>query len=170
MINPADIPDAFGPFFKVLDTIQENLAAIIPKARDQPTREMFAGILAELQARQTKLAVVGPQAVAESIAINNAVLDKLAVLGQKKDALLAKIDNILARSKASLADAEAKSAVLKAQPKKIPARPRKIPGKKKVEVRLSSGEVLHDLLMARTVVRSSTPHVSGNIWENWPAF
>jgi hypothetical protein len=172
MLEPANIPDAFGPFFKLLDTVQGNLAAIIPKARDQQTREMFAGILAELKVRQAKLAVVGPQAVAESVAINNAALEKLAVLGQKKDALLAKIDDILAKSKVSLAEAEAKSAVLKAQPKKIPAMPRKSLKKKVSPLDLSTGDLLRKWIMASPPPPTAAheggfPRTSGNIWENW---
>ena len=167
MINPAEIPDAFGSFFKMLDIVQEHLTAIIPKAQDQQTREMFAGLLAELQARQTELAVIGPQALADGVAITNAELGKLAVLDLRRDALVAKIDDILARSEVWRADAEAELAVLKAQPKKEPAQPRKVPGKKKVEVHLSSGKVLHDLLMGR--INAPGRKVLGNIWENWPS-
>ena len=169
MLEPANIPDAFGPFFKLLDTVQENLAAIIPKARDQQTREMFAGLLAELKVRQAKLAVVGPQSVAESVAINNAILDKLAVLGQKKDALLAKIGDILAKSKVSLAEAEAKTAVLKAQPKKIPAMPRKSLKKKVSPLDLSTGGDLRKWLMPApsAAKKAPFPRTHGNIWENW---
>ena len=167
MINPADIPDAFGPFFKVLDTIQEYLAASIPKAPDKPTREMFAGLLAELQARQTELEVIGPLAIAEGVASSNADLGKLAVLDLRRDALVAKIDDILDRSEVWRADAEAELAVLKAQPVPEPDRPSMITGKKKAEVKLASGKVLHDLLMGRMGVPG--PKVLGNIWENWPS-
>ena len=167
MINPAEIPDAFGPFFKVLDIVQEHLTAIIPKAQDQQTREMFAGLLAELQARQTELAVIGPQALADGVAITNAELGKLAVLDLRRDALVAKIDDILARSEVWRADAEAELAVLKAQPVPEPDRPSMITGKKKAEVKLASGKVLHDLLMGR--MGAPGPKVLGNIWENWPS-
>ena len=167
MINPADIPDAFGPFFKALDTIQENIAAIIPKAGDQPTRELFAGILAELKSKQTEFAVIGPQAVADGVARTNAALVKLAVLKEKKNTLVAEIQDVLAKSAVFRAEAEAKLAVLKAQPKKEPAQPRKVPGKKKVEVHLSSGKVLHDLLMGR--INAPGRKALGNIWENWPS-
>ena len=167
MINPADIPDVFGPFFKVLGTIQENIAAIIPKAGDQPTRELFAGILAELKSKQTEFAVIGPQAVADGVAKSNAALGKLAVLNQKTDALVAKIDDILARSAVSRADAEAELAMLKDLPVPEPDRPSMVTGEKKPEVKLASGKVLHDLLMGR--MGAPGPKALGNIWENWPS-
>ncbi len=169
MINPAEIPDAFGPFFKVLDTIQENLAAIIPKAQDQPTREMFAGLLAELQARHTEFAVIGPQAMADGIAKTNAALGKMSVLEQKSDTLVADIQDMLAKSAASHADAEAELAVLKAQPKPEPDMPRRSLKKKVLALELSTGGDLRKLLMLApsAAKKAPSPHISGNIWENW---
>ncbi|RLS37312.1 MAG: hypothetical protein DWH82_10960 [Planctomycetota bacterium] len=169
MSNLASFPDPFSPLFKHVDTLTATVRGILPSIRNSQDRQFFTELLKHVTDRQAELAVLGPQAIAKGIARADAFQVKMAELYQQGEDLLSQFDAHGAVLKEELAKIDAQLVVLKAQPIPEPARPRKIPGKKKVEIKLSSGEVLHDLLMARTVVQPPKPRVLGNIWENWPS-
>ena len=149
---------------KAIGIFKKQIQRLLP---DQ--KNLINGLLAQLVQTREKFAVEAPKA--------NARLQRMAAANKKKyDAMMARFKakkEALELRRAALGDMKKKNAEEMAknvQPKKIPARPRKIPGKKKVEIELASGEVLHDLLMARTVVPPPPkPRVLGNIWENWPS-
>ena len=147
---------------KAIGIFKKQIQRLLP---DQ--KNLINGLLAQLVQTREKFAVEAPKA--------NARLQRMAAANKKKyDAMMARFKakkEALELRRAALGDMKKKNAEEMAknvQPKKIPARPRKIPGKKKVEIELASGKVLHDLLMARTVVPPPPkPRVLGNIWENW---
>ena len=147
---------------KAISIFKKQIQRLLP---DQ--KNLINGLLAQLVQTREKFAVEAPKA--------NARLQRMAAANKKKyDAMMARFKakkEALELRRAALGDMKKKNAEEMAknvQPKKIPARPRKIPGKKKVEIELASGKVLHDLLMARTVVPPPPkPRVLGNIWENW---
>ncbi len=149
---------------KAIGIFKKQIQRLLP---DQ--KNLINGLLAQLVQTREKFAVEAPKA--------NARLQRMAAANKKKyDAMMARFKakkEALELRRAALGDMKKKNAEEMAknvQPKKIPARPRKIPGKKKVEIELASGEVLHDLLMARTVPPPPPkPRVLGNIWENWGA-
>ena len=147
---------------KAIGIFKKQIQRLLP---DQ--KNLINGLLAQLVQTREKFAVEAPKA--------NARLQRMAAANKKKyDAMMARFKakkEALELRRAALSDMKKKNAEEMAknvQPKKIPARPRKIPGKKKVEIELASGEVLHDLLISQTVVPPPPkPRVLGNIWENW---
>ena len=147
---------------KAIGIFKKQIQRLLP---DQ--KNLINGLLAQLVQTREKFAVEAPKA--------NARLQRMAAANKKKyDAMMARFKakkEALELRRAALGDMKKKNAEEMAknvQPKKIPARPRKIPGKKKVEIELASGEVLHDLLISQTVVPPPPkPRVLGNIWENW---
>ncbi len=147
---------------KAIGIFKKQIQRLLP---DQ--KNLINGLLAQLVQTREKFAVEAPKA--------NARLQRMTAANKKKyDAMMARFKakkEALELRRAALGDMKKKNAEEMAknvQPKKIPARPRKIPGEKKIEIELASGEVLHDLLMARTVVPTPPkPRVLGNIWENW---
>lgn len=160
----------FAPFLNVVTQVKGHLTEAISEVTDPELRDMFSGILKEMESTQVKLEVEAPQWKARMQANYAKVIDAFGVATIKKDALLAQLKTLEADIDVKIASARALAVEVAKRPKRVMPRPRPLnAGKTTPALHLSSGGTLRALLMARTVIHSSTPHVSGNIWENWPS-
>ena len=159
----------FAPFLGALVQIQEQVVSVMPSVVDPQERELFEGLLEQIRINSAKLEVEGPLWLAETKAslADSVAKHKAATAAQEE------VRHSLAELKGNIATqivvSKAKAAEYAALPKTIPAVPRDFPGAvEPAAIRLSTGEVLRDLLNGLRVEPSDLPRVSGNIWENWP--
>ena len=160
----------FAPFLDVVNQVKGHLTNAIGQINDPELRDMFSGLLKEMESNQVKLEVEAPQWKARMQAKYAKVIDGFGEATTKKDALLSQLQTLQADIGVKIEEAKAQAAEAAKKPRRVAPRPRPLnAGKTTPALHLSSGETLRALLMARTVIHSSTPHVSGNIWENWPS-
>jgi len=160
----------FGPFLGLVAQVQEKFASAIPLLADPQEREIFEIFLQQIRINSAKLEVEGPLWLAETKAslADSVAKHKAATAAQEE--VLHSLAGLKEKIAAQIVVTKAKAAEYAALPKTIPAVPRAFPNAlETTAIRLSTGEVLRDLLNGLRVDPSDLPRVSGNIWENWPS-
>ena len=160
----------FAPFLGAVGQAQEQMASVISSLVNTQDRELLVGLLEQIKINSAKLEVEGPLWLAETKAslADSVAKHKAATASQEE--VLHSLAGLKEKIAAQIVVTKAKAAEYAALPKTIPAVPRAFPNAwETTAIRLSTGEVLRDLLNGLRVEPSDLPRVSGNIWENWPS-
>ena len=160
----------FAPFLGAVGQAQEQMASVISSLVNTQDRELLVGLLEQIKINSAKLEVEGPLWLAETKAslADSVAKHKAATAAQEE--VLHSLAGLKEKIAAQIVVTKAKAAEYAALPKTIPAVPRAFPNAwETTAIRLSTGEVLRDLLNGLRVEPSDLPRVIGNIWENWPS-
>ena len=160
----------FAPFLGAVGQAQEQMASVISSLVNTQDRELLVGLLEQIKINSAKLEVEGPLWLAETKAslADSVAKHKAATAAQEE--VLHSLAGLKEKIAAQIVVTKAKAAEYAALPKTIPAVPRAFPNAwEPTAIRLSTGEVLRDLLNGLRVDSSDLPRVIGNIWENWPS-
>ena len=160
----------FAPFLGAVGQAQEQMASVISSLVNTQDRELLVGLLEQIKINSAKLEVEGPLWLAEKKAslADSVAKHKAATASQEE--VLHSLAGLKEKIAAQIVVTKAKAAEYAALPKTIPAVPRAFPNAwEPTAIRLSTGEVLRDLLNGLRVEPSDLPRVIGNIWENWPS-
>jgi hypothetical protein len=159
----------FAPFLNVVTQVKGHLTEAISEVTDPELRDMFSGILKEMESAQVKLEVEAPQWKSRMQANYAKVIDGFGEATIKKDALLAQLKTLEADIDVKIASARALAVEVAKRPKRVMPRPRVRQGGESTLQELSPGKILRDWLMPSPSAskKAPSPHISGNIWENW---
>lgn len=158
----------FAPFLDVVNQVKGHLTHAIGSITDPEVRDMFSGILGEMESKQAQLEVEAPKWKANAEVRYAGIINKFKVADTKKEALLSQLKELKAEIGVKIKEAKAKAAEAKLKPKRVVLRPR-IGKLKKIEpLKLTPGDTLRDwLLPAEAPKVPNTPHTLGNIWDDW---
>ena len=159
----------FAPFLDVVNQVKGHLTNAVGKINDPAVRDMFSGLLKEMESNQVKLEVEAPQWKARMQAKYAKVIDGFSEATTKKDALLGQLQTLQADIGVKIEEAKAQAAEAAKKPRKVAPRPRVRQGGESTLQELSPGKILREWLMPSpsAAKKAPSPHISGNIWENW---
>jgi hypothetical protein len=159
----------FAPFLDVVNQVKGHLTNAVGKINDPAVRDMFSGLLKEMESNQVKLEVEAPQWKARMQAKYAKVIAGFGEATTKKDALLGQLKTLEADIDVKIASARALAVEVAKRPKRVMPRPRVRQGGESTLQELSPGKILRDWLMPSPSAskKAPSPHISGNIWENW---
>jgi hypothetical protein len=158
----------FAPFLDVVNQVKGHLTEAIGKINDPAVRDMFSGILGEMESKQASLEVEAPLWKASSEARYAGIIAKYGEATTKKDALLAQLKTLKADIAVKIEEAKAQAAEAAKKPKREVPRPRVRQGGKSTTLELSPGKILREWLVPPAAAKNPTGmRTHGNIWENW---
>ena len=158
----------FAPFLDVVNQVKGHLTEAIGKINDPAVRDMFSGLLGEMESKQATLEVEAPLWKASAEARYAGVIAKYGEATTKKDALLGQLKTLKADIGVKIEEAKAKAVEAAKKPKREVPRPRVRQGGKSTTLELSPGKILREWIVPPAAAKKPTgPRTSGNIWENW---
>ena len=158
----------FAPVLDVVNQVKGHLTHAIGSITDPEVRDMFSGLLGEMESKQAQLEVEAPKWKADAEARYAGIISKFKEADTKKEALLSQLKELKAEIGIKIQAAKAKAAEAKLKPKRVALRPRIGKLKKLEPLKLTPGDTLRDwLLPAEAPKAPSIPHTHGNIWDNW---
>jgi uncharacterized protein YukE len=160
----------FAPFLDAVNQVKGHLNRAIGNITDPEVREMFTGLLGEMKSKQANLEMEAPKWKASAEARYAGVIAKFEEATTKKEALLGQLKTLKDDIAVKLETAKAKAAEAAKKPKRVVPRPKVRQKGKSTPLELSPGDVLRNWLVPPAVNNQpATPHIHGNIWENWKA-
>ncbi len=160
----------FAPFLDAVNQVKGHLTRAIGDITDPEVRDMFTGLLGEMESKQANLEVEAPQWKASAQARYAGVIAKFEEATTKKEALVGQLKSLKADIAEKMETAKAKAADASMKPKRVVPRPRGRKKGKSTPLELSPGDVLRNWLIPHAVANQpATPHTHGNIWDNWKA-
>ena len=100
----------FAPFLNVVNQVKGHLTEAIGKINDPAVRDMFSGLLGEMESKQASLEVEAPLWKASAEARYAGVIAKYGEATTKKDALLGQLKTLKADIGVKIEEAKAKAA------------------------------------------------------------
>lgn len=158
----------FAPFLNVVNQVKGHLTQAIGSITDPEVRDMFSGLLGEMESKQAQLEVEAPQWKAKAEARYAGIINKFKEADTKKEALLSQLKELKAEIGVKIQLAKAKAAEAKLKPKRAALRPRIGKLKKNKPLKLTPGDTLRDWLLPKAAPKiPPIPHTHGNIWDDW---
>ncbi len=170
-MNFPDIPAGFfGPLLGSLDKIAAVASKTIPTVTDPRRRDLFAGLLDELQKSRAQFeSVVIPEAQETHRKLQESTSKSLELLEDHKA-----LNDRMKELRDEYADTVAASKEFRQEnpPKPLPppAKPQWVPKKRSATAPLLDGNTLRAFLLGLhdpAVDALLGPHTTGNIWDNW---
>jgi hypothetical protein len=160
----------FAPFLDAVNQVKGHLNRAIGNITDPEVRDMFTGLLGEMESKQANLEMEAPKWKAESEAKYAEIIAGFRKASADKDSLLARFKDLQVDIASKLETAKAKAAEAAKKPKRVMPRPKVRQKGKSTPLELSPGDVLRNWLVPPAVNNQpATPHTHGNIWDNWKA-
>jgi len=170
-MNFPDIPAGFfGPLLGSLDKIAAVASKTIPTVTDPRRRDLFAGLLDELQkARAQFQSVVIPEALETHRKLQESTSKSLELLEDHK-ALNDRMKELRDEYAGTVAASKEYRQENPPLPLPPPAKPQWVPKKRSATSPLLDGNTLRAFLLGlRDPAEEALqgPHTTGNIWDNW---
>ena len=170
-MNFPDIPAGFfGPLLGSLDKIAAVASKTIPTVTDPRRRDLFAGLLDELQkARAQFQSVVIPEALETHRKLQESTSKSLELLEDHK-ALNDRMKELRDEYAGTVAASKEYRQENPPLPLPHPAKPQWVPKKRSATSPLLDGNTLRAFLLGLhdpAVDALLGPHTTGNIWDNW---
>ena len=100
----------FAPFLNVVNQVKGHLTQAIGSITDPEVRDMFSGLLGEMESKQAQLEVEAPQWKANAEARYAGIINKFKEADTKKEALLSQLKELKAEIGVKIQLAKAKAA------------------------------------------------------------
>jgi hypothetical protein len=170
-MNFPDIPAGFfGPLLGSLDKIAAVASKTIPTVTDPRRRDLFAGLLDELQkARAQFQSVVIPEALETHRKLQESTSKSLELLEDHK-ALNDRMKELRDEYAGTVAASKEYRQENPPLPLPPPAKPEWVPKKRSATSPLLDGNTLRAFLLGLHDPAEDAllgPHTTGNIWDNW---
>jgi hypothetical protein len=170
-MNFPDIPAGFfGPLLGSLDKIAAVASKTIPTVTDPRRRDLFAGLLDELQKSRAQFeSLVIPEALETHRKLQESTSKSLELL-EDHNALNDRMKEIRDEYAGTVAASKEFRQENPPKPLPPPAKPQWLPKKRSATAPLLDGKTLRSFLLGlRDPAEEALqgPHTTGNIWDNW---